>query len=457
MISLWVTAENIHHQFYGTTARHQITGNTTSIGSIFQIVPRMYDGFKIKKIFEDKVKKEETNLAIIRADCRYLWHFENNHTRWKYIKKQCDWCLDNHIQPVIDDCWETGEPFVRSYTGWQEQKDYLIKNKIKIISNIPKIHHKFEWDNKEDACFKFDTDDVFVNFDNFFYLTRYQHQMFNNNFKMRTYPTFHKNKKYLFTALTGDILKKRNGVLLGSLFYNNLIDENCFYTSIVGSAVPEKWIAEDHMADIVDKETLHELEEYVNEHKGKILKHKPFEDNYKNIDADVPVLPCQGDKGNDPLFSLDGDVSAPNTNPSINERRIPQELYDSHFSINVETMDHPFFFTEKTFKNVIAKIPFITYGGSYFSAGLKEHHGLERFEEIFDYSYEEIPPKNTRSGKYAKGIVDNIKRLKKEPVSIFSQPSVREKLDYNEYIYFKMTTDIEVQKAVEKLFYEVLK
>ena len=53
--------------------------------------------------------------------------------------------------------------------------------------------------------------------------------------------------------------------------------------------------------------------------------------------------------------------------------------------------------------------------------------------------------------------VDNIKRLKKEPVSIFSQPSVREKLDYNEYIYFKMTTDIEVQKAVEKLFYEVLK
>ena len=51
MISLWVTAENIHHQFYGTTARHQIVGNTTSIGSIFQIVPRIYDGFKIKKIF----------------------------------------------------------------------------------------------------------------------------------------------------------------------------------------------------------------------------------------------------------------------------------------------------------------------------------------------------------------------------------------------------------------------
>ena len=198
MISLWVTAENIHHQFYGTTARHQMVGNTTSIGSIFQIVPRIYDGFKIKKIFEDKVKKEETNLAIIRADCRYMWHYDNNHTNWKYIKKQCDWCLDNHIQPVIDDCWEAGEPFARSYTGWQEQKDYLIKNKIKIIACTPKIHHKFKWDNEKDGCFKFDTDDVFINFDNFFYLTRYQHQMFNNNFKMRTYPTFHENKKYLF-------------------------------------------------------------------------------------------------------------------------------------------------------------------------------------------------------------------------------------------------------------------
>ena len=75
MISLWVTSENIHHQFYGTIARHQIVGNTTSIGSIFQIVPRMYDGFKIKKIFEDKVKKEETNLAIIRANCRLMWNW----------------------------------------------------------------------------------------------------------------------------------------------------------------------------------------------------------------------------------------------------------------------------------------------------------------------------------------------------------------------------------------------
>ena len=468
MISLWVTAENIHHQFYGAKARHQIVGNTNSIGSIFQIVPRLYDGFQVKKIYQDKVKKEDTNLAIIRAANKSIWN-------WKDIKRQCDWCLDNHIKPVIDDCWEVGDPFSRLYETrfGKTQKDYLVKNNIKIIAQIPPIHHKFKWDNKIDTCFQFDTDDIFINFDNFFYLTRYQHQTFNNNFKMRTYPTFYKNKKYLFTALMGDILKHRNTALLGHLYYNNLIDENCFYSSILNKNVnydadiPEKWKDEitqwcertgedrNNWDDFQDDTTI-EVENYVNENKEKIFKHKSFDDNYKNIEPDAPILPCQGAKGSDPLFSLDEEVIEIPDNSMISERRIPQELYDSHFAINVETMDHPFFFTEKTFKHIIAKVPFITYGGSYFSKGLKEHHGFERFEEIFDYSYEDEIPKNTRCGKYIKGIVDNVKRLKKEPVSIFSQPSVREKLDYNEYIYFKMTTDIEVQKAVEKLFYEVL-
>ena len=60
-------------------------------------------------------------------------------------------------------------------------------------------------------------------------------------------------------------------------------------------------------------------------------------------------------------------------------------------------------------------------------------------------------------GKHIEGIINNVKRLKKEPVSIFSQPSVREKLDYNEYIYFKKTTDVEVEIAIENLFHEILK
>ena len=433
MISLWIPVEDSRHEFYGTIKKHQIVGNTPSIGMIFEIVPKLYDSFQIKRIYQDKVRKEDTNLAIIRAASIVSGSRKWN---WEDIKKWCDWCLDNDIQPVLDNSWEFGSPFVRPKSVYYRVKDYLKKNKIKIITNIPRIHDKFKWDNDIDPCFQFDTDDMFINFDNFYYLTRYQHQMFNNNFKMRIHPTFHKNKKYLFTTLIGDILKGRNTALLGSLYYNNLINEDCFHTSILESDIPEEW--EDYDTDI-------EVEKYVNENKEKIFKHKPFDDNYKDIDPSVPLYP------------LRGEVLETYDNPMMVERRIPQELYDSHFAINVETINDPFFFTEKTFKNIIAKIPFITFGGPYFSAGLKEHHGFERFEEIFDYSYEDKIPKNTRHRKYIEGIIDNVKRLKKEPVSIFNQPSVKEKLDYNEYIYFKKTTDIEVRNAVENLFYEILK
>ena len=440
MISLWIPVKDTRHEFCGNITKHQIVRyrknkfregytydndiehwhsqrtDTHSIGSIFQIVPKFYNSFQIKRIYQDKVKKEDTNLAIIRTSSigngtgKRRWN-------WEDIKKWCDWCLDNDIQPALDDSWESGSPFVRPKSVYHQVKDYLIKNKIKIITNVPRIHDKFKWDNDIDPCFQFDTDDMFINFDTFYYLTRYQHQMFNNDFKMRIHPTFYKNKKYLFTTLIGDILKKRNTALLGSLYYNDLIDENCFYTSILESDIPKEW--EDKYSHI-------EVEKYVNENKEKIFKHKPFDDKDQLLDM-------------------------------ITERRIPQELYDSHFAINVESSDHTFFFTEKTFKNVIAKIPFISFGGPYFSAGLKEHHGFERFEEIFDYSYEDKIPKNTTHGKHIEGIINNVKRLKKEPVSIFSQPSVREKLDYNEYIYFKKTTDVEVEIAIENLFHEILK
>ena len=95
------------------------------------------------------------------------------------------------------------------------------------------------------------------------------------------------------------------------------------------------------------------------------------------------------------------------------ERRIPQELYDSHFAINVETGHYPWFYTEKTFKYIVAKVPFLSFGGSYHSSGLRRYLGFQRFEELFDYSFEEIPPRNTHHFLLMAGITSNLKRLKK--------------------------------------------
>ena len=101
MISSWIPVEDERHEFYGTITKHQIVGNTPSIGMIFEIVPKMYNSFQIKRIYQDKVKKEDTNLAIIRAAS--IGAFGSRKWNWEDIKKWCDWCLDNDIQPVLDE------------------------------------------------------------------------------------------------------------------------------------------------------------------------------------------------------------------------------------------------------------------------------------------------------------------------------------------------------------------
>ena len=426
MITLWYPTNSDKHQVAGRLNKHRcLKGDSPTLGNIFEAVPDFYDEFKIKKIYHDTVDKSEVNLALIRASS-----ISSNSTKWDWedIKKWCDWCIEKDIRIALDDSWEFGSPFVNSQRGqFHRVKEYLIKNNIKIITNIPSLHHKFKWNTVRDSWFLPDKekyyDKIYVNFDQFFYLTRYQHQTFNASFKMRTYPSISQTKKYLFSALVGDILKRRNTSLIGSLYYNNLINEDSFYTAInTDNKIPQElWL---------DNHNLPEIEDYVNKNKEKVFKHKPFELNYQNLEE--------------------------NDDPMIDERRIPQELYDSHFAVNVETMDQPFFFTEKTFKNILAKVPFITFGGSYFTAGLKEHHGFEMYDEIFDYSFENDIPENSKHGKYIQGIVDNIKRLKKEPVSIFYQPSVKEKLDYNEHIYYKNTTSIKIKESLEQLFLEVL-
>ena len=219
---------------------------------------------------------------------------------------------------------------------------------------------------------------------------------------MSTHPTLHKDKKYLYTCLFGNIAKRNNAFLYASLLKNNLIGGDSFTSTVLRKGDPEYPKKSEHAIDY------HETIDWIYEHKDVVYRDRPFDEKHFESGA-VP------------------------------ERRIPQELYDSHFAINVETSLNPWFYTEKTFKYIIAKIPFLSYGGYYFSSGLRRNYGFERFEEIFDYSYEETAIPGNRYC-LIEGILENVKRLKKEPVSIFNQPSVKEKLDYNESLFYKLTT-----------------
>ena len=362
-----------------------------------------------KYIFEDTVDHSCNNIAIIRVARTELFRYNPGFQVASNFKNNClpviQWCLDRKIKVLLDDAWEIGAMFTDEFGDiLKGYWPFIVENNIKILANRPPIEDNYVFD---DTIYK-SRRDVYIDSNFFIFQTRQQHLNENFRFRMNTYPTLHKDKKYLYTCLFGNIAKRNNAFLYASLLKNNLIGGDSFISTVLRKHDPQERKKSEH-----DK-AYHEIIDWIDNHKDLVYKDRPFDEkDFKS--------------GNVP------------------ERRIPQELYDSHFAINVETSQNPWFYTEKTFKYIIAKIPFLSYGGYYFSSGLRRNYGFERFEEIFDYSYEEIfdDPDATRSGnryRLIEGILENVKRLKKEPVSIFNQPSVREKLDYNESLFYKLTT-----------------
>jgi hypothetical protein len=129
-------------------------------------------------------------------------------------------------------------------------------------------------------------------------------------------------------------------------------------------------------------------------------------------------------------------------NPSINKNneiewvigadedfRIPIQMYESYFNIVFETFysNNLCFFTEKTFKPMVAKKPFIICGTLYQNQYLKSL-GFEIFPEIFDYSFENLDQNDLQ---YFEGFIAEIKRVSEQSLSIFDQPSVLEKIKHN--------------------------
>jgi len=404
-------------------------------------------GVKKKEIFKDTVNHAEDNIALIRTPCLASYGFKlNREWEWEeHIFPLVEWCLDNHIKVALDDSWETGSHSYRArgeLLGRKEVSDFIINNNIKIITNIPPLQERFKFDDVEDNYFSFDSEfsKVYINADFFLYHTRQIHQKDNYVFKMNTHPTTHKDKKYLFSCLFGDISKRNNALLYAQLLRNNLIDEKVFISTIMQGQTPQSLKAQDY-GEVWDKDTmwgkgnttLRDVCNWINEneeYKKQIYHHSPFERNYHNV-HDEPIV-------------------------ARVERRIPQELYDSHFAINIETTMYPWFFTEKTYKNIIAKIPHLGYAGHYHSAGLKEHFDFEKFEEIFDYTVEETPPRNSYPFLILKSVTDNIERLRKEPLSIFDQPSVKDKLNHNESLFYKLTTTDRLRTHIERVMHEIL-
>jgi len=348
--------------------------------------------FTHKPFFLD-VNHNEQNIAIIY----YNHSIQHNSVFPETQMKEIKWCLDNNIKVFLDDSWEYGGENLSQLTRQYEK--FFLDNNIKILTNTIT-------DNP-----------IFVDINSFFFSMRYQHDEWNHRTRQNTYHPRFFDKEYFYNLFVGDITKDKSSILYSVFAYNDLIDENSIVTKINKSDLNKlEWISNCNL-DIKDSGYLQFIN-YAKNNQQEVLKHDPYELQFKYSYFNPK----------DPLNIID-------------ERRIPQEMLNCHFSVVNETMAVDGFYTEKTFKHVIAKLPFIIFGGPKDNQIFASKYGFELYDELFDYSFEE-PQGGEDDGRYniykrAQHIADNVKRLEKEPMSIFSQPSLIEKIEYNYYLYMK--------------------
>ena len=355
-----------------------------------------------KPIFfsSSKVDKTKNNIFFIRAEVLGVGLEE-----LLDYKDEIKWCDDNGITVVYDNSWESIFLCIPK-NNIQEIKN-IIPKKFKIFCNFEEID--IQNSNGEVAHLKYFLKYV-INVMFFpMYLGYKMESLFDDAWNVIN-PSKNIKRKYLFSLLCGEIRKPHRALTLAGLMAEDLL-ANSFYTTFLrkhgdefqstNSLYPsDTWIFEE-------KHQYFKYAKYLKDNYDKIMVNKLFDTDAINLEIDNNVLD--------------------NTDLDF---RIPIQMHESYFNIVMETFAwHQFcFFTEKTFKPMIAEKPFIICGTLYQNQYLKSL-GFEIFPEIFDYSFEKIPV-NYIEG-FLEGFVAEIKRVSELPLSVFDQPSVLAKIKHN--------------------------
>jgi len=115
----------------------------------------------------------------------------------------------------------------------------------------------------------------------------------------------------------------------------------------------------------------------------------------------------------------------------------PSWYNDTHFSVVIETMTDGFFVTEKTFKPLAYKHPFLVIGTAKTLRALKDW-GFETFDNLFDETYDRLSIFDQRLDL----VIENIKSYKKD----FYSPLTLKKLKHNSDHFWDLS-------RVRELFY----
>ena len=354
-----------------------------------------------KPIFfsSSKVDKTKNNIFFITA--KVLGSGLEELLDWK---DEIKWCDDNGITVIYDHSWESLRLCIPK-NNIQEIKN-IIPKKFKIFCNF--IKGDTQLNNPIFSYFKKYAVDVMW----FPMYLGYQMELMKDDNWNVINPSKTIERKYLFSLLCGEIRKPHRALTLAGLMAEDLL-ANSFYTTFLRK----------HGDEFQSTNSLYPSDTCISKDKHQHFKYAKYSiDNYDKIMVnklfDTDAINLEID--NNTLDNTDLDF------------RIPIQMHESYFNIVMETFAwHQFcFFTEKTFKPMIAEKPFIICGTLYQNQYLKSL-GFEIFPEIFDYSFEKIPVKSDYIEGFLEGFVAEIKRVSELPLSVFDQPSVLAKIKHN--------------------------
>lgn len=370
---------------------------------------------------------------------------------------------DKGINVYVDYSWEQIPQWKIDNEDFIE---YCLDNNIKFLANCydirpslnPKssLYNTIDRKTKKPNCKKFlETNMVNTKEVHEFFTRVSVNHTTNSSWNLARCPVDWKDKKYMFSGMIGECRKLRNSLLIAGLHQKGLIENNRW--SWLAGYDPYYQDEDDPKNDIWymkylggDKKWWHNEDEdimsiidYFYDNVNDIIRDNPFEkqtDNFK--------LPYS----NDICYYNDGDKQL----DVYQERRIPQEIMESHLYVTQESNPHPGFFTEKTFKPIMLGLPFVVCSGACANTILKNEYGYEIFEEIIDYSFEnDINVQQDSYWSHIKNVtklVDELDRINKEGPGLFDNKIVQEKVRYNQDLFYKRTTTDRLLSKVKEWY-----
>ena len=276
-----------------------------------------------------------------------------------------------------------------------------------------------------DECSEFER--FFVYYNMFADMIYSYHGPIQKNIQYPYITNYNNIKRYNFSCLAGSYLRFQRLNFIIDLFYRNLIDDT-FFLSGIPPDKQQKTKTLEHIESIEqilkrDKKFYeemrfddwdHTLQEYFNENAELIFGRPEFFE--RNDIHNHNIRPKVYYSNIKKKICSEKFISRPNSRKFHWDKIIPKQLLESYINIPLETYFYTVpFYTEKTFKPIVAGVPFIPLMAPKFIESFKRM-GFEPYYNIFDYDFDDINSQECRNNELdrIRLIVDQVERLSKE-------------------------------------------